>query len=35
MFVITADQVDSRGRPDIVTPVLAALDERPPPRSTS
>lgn len=28
MFVITADQVDSRGRPDIVTPVLAALDER-------
>lgn len=28
MFVITADQVDSRGRPDIVAPVLAALNER-------
>ncbi|KQR52280.1 DNA-binding protein [Leifsonia sp. Leaf336] len=28
MFVITADQVDSRGRPDIVAPVLAGLNER-------
>jgi hypothetical protein len=28
MFVITADQVDSRGRPDIVAPTLAALNER-------
>lgn len=28
MFVITADQVDSRGRPDIVAPVLDALNGR-------
>lgn len=28
MFVITADQVDSRGRADIVAPVLAGLNER-------
>ncbi|WP_295124393.1 DNA-binding protein [uncultured Leifsonia sp.] len=28
MFVITADQVDSRGRPDIVAPVLVELNER-------
>ncbi|GAA4152713.1 DNA-binding protein [Leifsonia shinshuensis] len=28
MFVVTADQVDSRSRPDIVAPVLAELTER-------
>lgn len=28
MFVITADQVDSRKRPDIVAPTMAALDQR-------
>jgi hypothetical protein len=28
MFVVTADQVDSRSRPDIVAPALAALNER-------
>lgn len=28
MFVITADQVDSRGRPDFVGPTLSRLDER-------
>lgn len=28
MFVITADQVDSRSRPDLVAPALAALNER-------
>ena len=28
MFVVTADQVDSRSRPDIVAPALAELNER-------
>lgn len=28
MFVVTADQVGSRSRPDIVAPALAALNER-------
>ncbi|MEY9853812.1 hypothetical protein ABH923_003490 [Leifsonia sp. EB41] len=28
MFVVTADQVDSRSRPDIVAPALAGLNER-------
>ncbi|QNE34990.1 DNA-binding protein [Leifsonia shinshuensis] len=28
MFVVTADQVDSRNRPDIVAPALSALNER-------